>query len=224
MSSAPPAQRLRENLQKVRDRIDHACRRAGRRPEEITLVAVTKSADPAAVEALIALGVRDLGENRAVEGAARAARMGNEIRWHFIGRLQTNKAKHVAERFHALHSLDRPELAAELEKRCAARNRTLPVYVQVNVAGEASKAGFPPDSAAAAVEAIRKSHPHLEVAGLMTLPPAGEPESARPHFRKLRSLAEACGVKGLSMGMSSDFEVAVEEGATHIRVGTALFS
>jgi hypothetical protein len=223
MPSAPPSSPLRENLRRVRDRIEGACRRAGRRSEEVTLVAVTKSADDPAIEALIALGVRDLGENRAVEGAARAARLGEGVRWHFIGRLQTNKAKHVVERFHALHSLDRPDLAAELEKRCAARNRKLPIFVQVNVSGETSKAGYPPERVVEEVAAIRASHPYLEVVGLMTMPPAGEAESVRPHFRQLKELAAACGVKGLSMGMSGDFEAAIEEGATHIRVGTALF-
>jgi len=215
--------RLRENLARVRDRIDAACRRSGRDPAGVTLVAVTKSAGDAEVEALLDLGVRDLGESRAVEGSARAARFGGAARWHFIGHLQTNKAARVAAAFHVLHSLDRAALAEDLEKKCAARNRTLPAFVQVNVSGEASKGGFRPEEVAAAVAGLRADRPHLEVAGLMTMAPAGEPESARPYFRRLRELAAACGVPGLSMGMTSDFEVAVEEGATHIRVGTALF-
>jgi hypothetical protein len=215
--------RLRENLARVRDRIDAACRRSGRDPAGVTLVAVTKSAGDADVEALLDLGVRDLGESRAVEGSARAARFGGDVRWHFIGHLQTNKAAKVAAAFHVLHSLDRPALAEEFEKKCAARNRTRPVFVQVNVSGEASKGGFRPEEAAAAVAGVRADRPHLEVAGLMTMAPAGEPEEARPYFRRLRELAAACGVPGLSMGMTGDFEVAVEEGATHIRVGTALF-
>lgn len=215
--------RLRENLARVRDRIHAACRRSGRDPAGVTLVAVTKSAGDADVEALLDLGVRDLGESRAVEGSARALRFGGDVRWHFIGRLQTNKSAKVAAAFQVLHSLDRPALAEDLEKKCAARNRTLPAFVQVNVSGEASKGGFRPEDAAAAVAGLRSDRPHLEVAGLMTMAPAGEPEEARPYFRRLRELAAACGVPGLSMGMTGDFETAIEEGATHIRVGTALF-
>lgn len=218
-----PGAPLRDNLARVRDRIDAACRRSGRDPSGVTLVAVTKSASDAEVEALLALGVRDFGENRAVEGAARAERFGDRARWHFIGHLQTNKAGRVAAAFHVLHSLDRPALAEDLEKRCAARNRHLPVLVQVNVSGEATKGGFRPEEAAAAVAAVRANRPHLDVEGLMTMAPAGEPESARPHFRRLRELAAACGVRNLSMGMTADFDIAVEEGATHVRVGTALF-
>jgi pyridoxal phosphate enzyme (YggS family) len=216
--------RLRENLARVRNRIDAACRRSGRDPAGVTLVAVTKSAGDADVEMLLDLGVRDFGESRAVEGSARAARFAGDARWHFIGHLQTNKSAKVAAAFHALHSLDRTALADDLEKKCAARNRTLPVFVQVNVSGEASKGGFRPEEAAAAVAGLRADRPHLEVVGLMTMAPAGEPEEARPYFRRLRELAAACGVPGLSMGMTGDFEIAVEEGATHIRVGTALFA
>jgi hypothetical protein len=224
MPSPPVALRVRENLQHVRDRIEAACRRSGRKSSEITLVAVTKSADPGEVEAILELGVRDLGESRAVEGSARAARTAPDVRWHFIGHLQTNKAKRVVEAFQFVHSVDRFALAEDLEKRCAARNSTLPVFVQVNVSGEATKGGFPPDEAEGAVARIKLDSPHLRVLGLMTMAPEGPPESARPHFRKLRELAAACGVAGLSMGMTGDFEVAVEEGATHIRVGTALFA
>lgn len=214
---------LRDNLARVRDRISAACRRSGRDPSGVTLVAVTKSAEDADVRALLDLGVRDLGESRAVEGSARATRFGGDVCWHFIGHLQTNKSSRVVEAFHVLHSLDRPSLAEDLEKRCAARNQRLPVFVQVNVSGEASKGGYRPEEAPSIVAGLRSARPHLDVSGLMTMAPAGEPESARPHFRRLRELARQCGVSNLSMGMSDDFEVAIEEGATHIRVGTALF-
>jgi len=223
MPSPTVALRVRDNLYRVRERIDAACRRAGRKPEEVTLVAVTKYAGEDEVEAILELGVRDLGESRAVEGSARAARSAPNVRWHFIGHLQTNKAKRVVETFHVVHSLDRAGLADDLEKRCAVRNRRLPVFVQVNVSGEASKGGFRPEETSAAVGEVRSAKPHLEVVGLMTMAPEGPPESARPYFRKLKDLASACGVDGLSMGMTGDFEAAIEEGATHIRVGTALF-
>jgi pyridoxal phosphate enzyme (YggS family) len=215
---------LRDNLARVRDRLDAACRRAGRDPAAVTLVAVTKYADDAAVQGLLDLGVRDLGESRAVEGAARAVRFGTGVRWHFIGHLQTNKAARVADAFSAIHSIDRDGLAETLEKRCADRNRAIPSFVQVNVSGEATKGGFRPADAASAVARLRAACPHLPIEGLMTMAPAGPPESARPVFRELRRIAEACGLRGLSMGMSEDFEVALEEGATHIRVGSALFA
>jgi len=212
---------LRDNLARVRDRIAAACARAGRDPSAVTLVAVTKSATDAQVEALLELGIRDLGESRAVEGAARVAKFGPDIRWHFIGHLQTNKSNKVVDAFHVIHSIDRDALADDLEKKCTARNKRLRAFVQVNVSGEATKGGYRPEEGAAAAAG---RWPHLEILGLMTMAPAGDPESARPHFRRLRELATACGVASLSMGMSDDFEVAIEEGATHIRVGTLLFA
>jgi pyridoxal phosphate enzyme (YggS family) len=214
---------LRDNLARVRDRISAACRRSGRDPSGVTLVAVTKSAGDSEVEDLLGLGVRDLGESRAVQGAARALRFADGVRWHFIGHLQTNKSAKVADAFQVLHSLDRPALAEDLEKRCAGRPEPLPVFLQVNVSGEATKGGFTPEATKDALTRVRERQGHLQVMGLMTMAPAGLPESARPHFRRLRQLARECGVSGLSMGMSDDFEVAIEEGATHIRVGTALF-
>jgi PLP dependent protein len=211
-----PVSAIKDNLARVRDRIHAACARAGRTPAGVTLVAVTKYVDDAHVGELINLGVRDLGESRAVEGAARAATFAT-ARWHFIGHLQTNKANKVIEAFQVIHSIDRDSLAHDLEKKCAARNKRLPGFIQVNVSGEATKGGYRPE------EITTGPWPHLEILGLMTMAPAGDPESARPHFRRLRELAAACGVAKLSMGMSDDFEVAIEEGATHIRVGSALF-
>ena len=215
---------LRDNLARVRDRISAACRRSGRDPSGVTLVAVTKSAGDSDVEALLSLGVRDLGESRAAQGAARALRFADGIRWHFIGHLQTNKSAKVVGAFHVLHSMDRPALAEDLDKRCAGRPDPLPVFVQVNVSGEPTKGGFAPETTRDALMRIREGQRRLQVIGLMTMAPAGPPESARPHFRRLRELARECGAEGLSMGMSDDFEVAIEEGATHIRVGTALFA
>ncbi len=216
-------ERLRANLGAVRARIEAACRRAGRDPGTVTLVAVTKSVGVPVVEALLELGQRDLGENRAVEGAERVAGLRRPATWHFIGRLQTNKARKVLEAFQVLHSLDRHDLAGELEKRLSASGRVLPVYVQANVSGEASKSGWSPPELPDALARVREACPHLRVEGLMTMAPEGPAGSARPHFRALREAAGRLGLGGLSMGMSGDFEEAVEEGATIVRVGTALF-
>ena len=224
MSSSSIAARLRENLARIRDRIDAACRRSGRDPSDVTLVAVTKSAGDAEVGALLDLGVRDFGESRAAEGSARAARFGGDARWHFIGHLQTNKSAKVVAAFHVLHSLDRRPLAEELEKRCAAHNKQLAAFLQVNVSGENTKGGFHPDEVKRERFLLHLDFPRVRIKGMMTMAPAGPPESARPVFRRLRELAEECMLSNLSMGMSDDFEVAIEEGATHIRVGSALFA
>jgi hypothetical protein len=206
-------ERLRGNLSDVRRRIADACRRSGRRAEDVTLVVVTKTAPPDLIALLAAEGVTDVGENRAVEGLARVGSL-RGLRRHMIGQLQTNKVKKVLAWADVLHSVDRPSLLEELE----GSPRKIPVYVQVNVSGEASKAGYRPEEAEAAVAAARRS---LQVLGLMTMAPEGS--DARPHFRRLRELAGRCGLAGLSMGMTQDFEAAVEEGATALRVGTAVF-
>jgi hypothetical protein len=206
-------ERLRGNLSDVRRRIADACRRSGRRAEDVTLVVVTKTAPPDLIALLAAEGVTDVGENRAVEGLARVGSL-RGLRRHMIGQLQTNKVKKALAWADVLHSVDRPSLLEELE----GNPRKIPVYVQVNVSGEESKAGYRPEEAEAAVAAARRS---LQVLGLMTMAPEGS--DARPHFRRLRELAGRCGLAGLSMGMTQDFEAAVEEGATALRVGTAVF-
>jgi len=205
--------RLRSNLEGIRLRIRESCRRAGRRPEEVALIVVTKSVPPEAIPTLAAEGVSEIGENRAVEGLERVGGL-RQFRRHMIGQLQTNKVKKALRWAEVLHSVDREALVEELE-RCRAR---IPVYVQVNVSGEPSKAGWRPEEAAAAVARARRT---LDVAGLMTMAPEGG--DARPQFRRLRELAERCGVPGLSMGMSQDFEAGVEEGATAVRIGSAVF-
>jgi PLP dependent protein len=205
--------RLRSNLEGVRARIAAACARAGRDPASVTLVVVTKSVPKELIPQLSGIGVTDIGENRAVEGLERVGGLGG-FRRHMIGHLQTNKAAKALQWADAIHSADRASLIRELAKH----QRKVPVFVQVNVSGEASKGGFAPEEAEAAVADARKA---LEVAGLMTMAPEGV--DARPHFRRLRELAAKAGVPGLSMGMTQDFETAVEEGATHVRVGTAIF-
>lgn len=214
---------VRENLEKVRERIARAAARAGRRPEDVLLIGVSKTIDVERIRAGLAAGLRALGENRVQEAKAKIAELGRPAAWHLIGHLQTNKVKDALELFDVVHSLDRMELAQELERRAASRGLAVEAMLQVNVAGETSKGGFAPDAVGQALEGIAKLA-HVKVTGLMVIPPeADRPEDARPWFRRLRELAERHGLARLSMGMSGDFEVAVEEGATMVRVGTAIF-
>jgi len=205
--------RLRSNLEQVRGRIAAACARARRDPASVTLVVVTKSVPKELIPRLAECGVTDIGENRPVEGLDRVGALAG-FRRHLIGHLQTNKLGKALQWADVIHSVDRASLVREL----ARGNKKPPVFVQINVSGEASKSGFRPDEADAAVAEAGKS---LNVLGLMTMAPEGE--DARPHFRSLRELAARTGLPSLSMGMSQDYEVAVEEGATHVRVGTAIF-
>ena len=207
-----------ENLRSVRERIE----KAGRNPDEVAIVAVTKSFGPEVCKEAVSAGLKVLGENRVQEALAKMDVV-EGAQWHLIGHLQTNKAKEALELFDVIHSLDRLELAQELERRAAPRGLAVEAMLQVNVGGEASKGGFAPDGVGQALEAIGKLA-HVKVTGLMAIPPEVErPEDARPWFRQLRELAERHGLARLSMGMSGDFEVAVEEGATMVRVGTAIF-
>jgi hypothetical protein len=230
---------LEANIARVRERIATAARRAGRDPREITLVAVTKTVPADRVRAAWELGVTDFGENRVQEavakiplvipeGEAEAGRPGP--RWHMIGHLQRNKVKHVIPLFDIIHSVDSVRLAREIDRRAGRAEKVMPVLLEVNVAGEATKYGFAPEEVFAAVEEI-KELPHLEIQGLMTVPPIAEdPEEVRPHFRRLRELRDelarrfpALNWHHLSMGMTDDFEVAIEEGATMVRIGRAIF-
>ncbi|HET7340586.1 MAG TPA: YggS family pyridoxal phosphate-dependent enzyme [Methylomirabilota bacterium] len=214
---------IRDNLARVRERIARAAERAGRRPDDVLLIGVSKTVDVERVRAALAAGLRALGENRVQEAKAKIAELGRPAAWHLVGHLQTNKVKDALELFDVIHSLDRLELAQELARRAAARGLAAEALLQVNVAGEASKGGFTPDAVGQALESIAKLA-HVQVTGLMAIPPEAErPEDSRPWFRRLRELAERHGLRGLSMGMSGDFEVAVEEGATMVRVGTAIF-
>ncbi len=205
--------RLRSNLDGVRSRIAAACARARRDPSGVTLIVVTKSVPAELIPRLAELGVRDVGENRPVEALERIGGLSG-FRRHMIGHLQTNKIGKALAWADVVHSVDRPSLLSALAKQ----PRKVPVFVQVNVSGEASKGGYGPEDVEGAVAEARRS---LEVLGLMTMAPEGA--DARPHFRRLRELAARVGLPGLSMGMSQDFEAGVEEGATHVRVGTAIF-
>lgn len=214
---------VRANVEQVQGRIARAAERAGRRAGDVLLIAVSKTVDADRIRAAVAAGVPALGENRVQEAKEKIAALGRPVPWHLIGHLQTNKVKEALALFDLIHSLDRLELAHECDKRARQAGRLVEALLQVNIAGEASKGGFGPDEVAPALEAIATLD-HIRVRGLMVIPPAvPRPEDSRPWFRALRGLAERYGLKEISMGMSGDFEVAIEEGATMVRVGTAIF-
>ena len=226
---------LGERLAEVRSRIAAAAGRSGRDPDAVTLVAVVKTVAPESVAAAIALGALDLGENRVqeaerkIEAVGRVAPDGTPVRWHLIGHLQRNKAGRAVELFDRVHSVDRVEVAEALSRHATGAGRVLPALVEVNVSGESSKFGVAPDALEPLLERVA-ALPGLALDGLMTVGPAvAEAEAARPHFARLRTLRDAAERKlhlklaVLSMGMSGDYEVAVEEGATLVRIGTALF-
>ena len=211
---------IRAGLMRVRERIAAAAFRAGRRPDDVLLIAVSKTVEIERIREAIEAGASALGENRVQEAKAKVTALGRPVPWHLIGHLQTNKVKDALAIFDVVHSVDRLEVAREIDRRAV---RPIDVLLEVNVAGEPQKSGFAPDAVAAALDAIA-GMAHLKVRGLMAIPPAVErAEDSRPAFRALRELAKRHNLAELSMGMSGDFEVAVEEGATMVRVGTAIF-
>jgi pyridoxal phosphate enzyme (YggS family) len=212
---------VRRNLGAVRERVARAAERAGRRPDDVLLIGVSKTVPPETVRFGVEAGLTALGENRVQEAREKIKVLGRPVPWHLIGHLQTNKVRDALELFDLIHSLDRLDLARELDRR--AGDRVAEVLLEVNVASEPSKSGFAPDAVAAALEAIAALG-HVRVRGLMAIPPIVErAEDSRAWFQALRGLAERHRLRELSMGMSADFEVAIEEGATMIRVGTAIF-
>ncbi|MBI3810486.1 MAG: YggS family pyridoxal phosphate-dependent enzyme [Nitrospirae bacterium] len=224
---------FKERLDAVRARIERAACRVGRDPGAVTLVAASKTVPVERLVEAVACGCRIFGENRIQEALAKIEAMRSEagIEWHLIGPLQPNKVKHAVGRFSLLHAVDRLDVAERLDRAARERGITQRILLEVNVSGETTKHGFSPDDLASVAERMG-TLTELRVLGLMTLPPPAErPEDARPHFRRLRELAaqvEALGIPGvsmkeLSMGMSGDFDVAIEEGATMVRIGTALF-
>jgi len=210
-----------ERLALVQERVARAAERAGRSPAEVTIVAVSKSFPAQAIEEAVAAGIAHIGENRVQEAAAKIPSLPHlPVTWHMVGHLQTNKAKTALELFDIIQSMDSLRLAEALSRRA---DRPIPVLLEVNVAGEASKFGFSPREVIQAAEAVARL-PHLNVCGLMTIAPlVSDPEEVRPVFRELRRLGDALGVDELSMGMTDDFEVAIEEGATLVRIGRAIF-
>jgi pyridoxal phosphate enzyme (YggS family) len=223
--------RVADNLSAVKERIAKAAARVGRDPSEVTLVAVTKTVPVERIREAIDAGQRVFGENRVQEAQAKVPELGDDIRWHLIGHLQRNKVKFVCDLFQMIESVDSLALAQDLNTRAARRDMVMPILIQVNIGDETTKSGVEASQALALVQQIA-ALPHVAVKGLMCVPPAVDiAEHARSYFVQLRTLAEQ--IKGarlpnvamteLSMGMSHDFEVAIEEGATMVRVGSAIF-
>ncbi|OGN99852.1 MAG: YggS family pyridoxal phosphate enzyme [Chloroflexi bacterium RBG_13_52_14] len=214
---------IEANIREVQGRIAQACERSRRSTDEITLVAVTKGFEVPVIRTAFNSGIRDFGENRVQEAEGKIAQLTDlkpAVTWHMVGHLQSNKAKIAAGLFDIIHSVDSVRLAEILNRRV---ERPFPVLLEVNVSGEVTKGGFSVGETEAAVKAI-KQLPNLKVLGLMAVAPfVADPEEVRPVFRKLRELRDSLGLQHLSMGMTDDFEVAVEEGATMLRIGRAIF-
>ena len=219
---------IAQNLEEVRRRIKAAALRAGRDPAAVRLVAVSKTVPVELIRAAVAAGQRLFGENYLQEAREKIAALTAGLSWHFIGHLQSNKAKGAVELFELIHGVDRLKLARALNAAAAHLGKVQEILIQVNLAGEASKSGTAPEAAAELLRALSLL-PHLRVVGLMTMPPLLEPEAVRPYFRTLRELRDHLQdlsgrpLPELSMGMSGDYEVAVAEGSTLVRVGTAIF-
>jgi pyridoxal phosphate enzyme (YggS family) len=219
---------IARNREEVRKRLEAAACKAGRDPAAVKLVAVSKTVEVGRIGEAAAAGQLIFGENYLQEARDKIAALGPGLTWHLVGHLQTNKAKAAVELFQLIHSVDRVHLAQALEKAAARQQKVQEILLQVNLAGEASKSGASPEAAPELLREITRL-PHLRVVGLMTMPPFLDPEAVRPYFRALRELRDRLEqlhlgpLPELSMGMSGDYEVAVEEGATLVRVGTAIF-
>ena len=220
---------LAENLEQIEKRVHAACERAGRNRDSVMLLAVSKTHPPETIRQAVDLGLTFFGENKIQEAKAKIPNCPGKARWHFIGHLQSNKCRDAVELFELIQGVDSLAIAQEINKRAEQLSKTMPILLEVNVAGEGSKFGYKPEQMLAELAALN-ALPRLEIHGLMAIPPyTPVPEKARPYFQKLRELKQqAEAVLGaplphLSMGMSGDFEVAIEEGATIVRIGTALF-
>ncbi|HMK74857.1 MAG TPA: YggS family pyridoxal phosphate-dependent enzyme [Thermodesulfobacteriota bacterium] len=219
---------IKENLLRVMERIERAARKAGRDADEVKLVAVSKTVEVGRIKEAIEAGVSILGENYIQEAQKKIEEIRRPVSWHFIGHLQSNKAKYAIRLFDMIHSLDSHALAEELNRRAEQADRVVKVMIEVNLSKEATKFGTDEEMVFNLAGRIQTLH-HLSLEGLMTMPPYFDsPERSRPYYIALRELEERMikeriPMKGLSMGMSNDFEVAIEEGATFVRVGTAIF-
>jgi pyridoxal phosphate enzyme (YggS family) len=223
---------IARNIRIVLENIRRAAERVRRQPDRVRLIGATKTVPVPRLREAMAAGLTEFGENRLQEALEKIEQIGyGRAHWHFIGRLQRRKAKAVVGVFELIHSLDSVELAAEINRRAEQAGISQPVLLEINIGGEASKGGFAPGAVAEVLPELN-AMPHLLIRGLMTIPPpSADPEDARPYFRRLRELAQSLARSGLerismdelSMGMSHDYEVAVEEGATMVRIGTAIF-
>ena len=218
-----------QNLESIQQRIRAACLRAGREEKSVTLLAVSKSHPPETIHEAVDAGQIYFGENKIQEAKAKIPLSPGKARWHFIGHLQSNKVRDAVGLFEMIQGVDSLDIATEISRRAEQAAKTMPILLEVNVAGEASKFGYAPERLLAELETLN-ALPRVEIHGLMAIPPfVSVPEKARPYFQKLRELKTGCEkilgapLPHLSMGMSGDFEVAIEEGATIVRIGTALF-
>lgn len=220
---------LTDRVMQIRARIHAACERANRADDSVRFLAVTKKQTPERVREALDAGVAVFGENRVQEAKSKISMCPGHAIWHMIGHLQTNKVRDTVRMFQMIHSVDSLKLLESIDEAGESTGRVMPVLLEVNVSGEASKFGLAPDAVPAVLEAANRLH-RVQVNGLMTIPPpAEEPEKVRPHFARLRTLRDAWrsetgySLEELSMGMSGDFEIAIEEGATWVRLGMALF-
>jgi PLP dependent protein len=218
-----------DNLATIQQRIHTACHQSGRDVQSVMLLAVSKTQPAETIGEAVRCGQIFFGENKIQEAKAKIPSSPGRARWHFVGHLQSNKAREAVHLFEMIHSVDSLELAHEISKRCEQESREMPVLLEVNVAGESSKFGYKPERLLTELKELN-SVPRLSVQGLMTIPPfTTDPEKSRPYFRRLRELKEqfeemlGSPLPHLSMGMSGDFEIAIAEGATIVRIGTALF-
>lgn len=222
---------IENNISSVRTRIENACRRAGRTKDDVKLIAVTKTVNADRIMEAISCGIDAIGENKVQEIVDKFPRIGQNVEWHMIGHLQTNKVKYIADKVNMIHSLDSLKLAQEIDKRFEAYGRIIDVLVEINIGREESKHGIDQDELIEFINAVRL-YKNINICGLMAVAPAFEnPESARPYFRKMKELfddvkhrnIENVNMKYLSMGMTNDFEVAIEEGSNIVRIGSGIF-
>lgn len=220
-----------ENILKIKQKIWEVCQKVGRNPDEITIVAVTKTVPVEKIKEAINAGIYDIGENRVQELLEKRNSLEN-VRWHFVGHLQTNKVKYIVDFIHLIHSVDSLKLALEIDKRAEKINRPVDVLIEVNTSGEKTKYGVKPEETIEIVKQISENCKFVHIKGLMTLAAySPDPENARPMFKMLKNLSDEIAklnlknveMKHLSMGMSNDYWIAIEEGATIVRIGTAIF-
>lgn len=222
---------IKENLDEVKEKIGIAAAKSGRKPEEITLIAVTKTLSVDVINAAMALEITDIGENKVQEVMDKYDHIINEPKWHLIGHLQTNKVKYIVDKVSLIHSVDSLRLAEEISKRCEKAERTMEILIQINVAEEETKFGIQRDEVFELVESVSKL-PNLKIKGLMTIAPnTDDEEELRKYFREMKDIFETLkktmynrtDMTYLSMGMTNDYELAIEEGANMVRIGTGIF-
>ena len=223
---------IKSNIENIKSKINNSCKISNRNEEDVKLIAVTKTVDIDAINEAIECGATDVGENKPQELSRKFEVIGNKVRWHLIGSLQTNKVKYIIDKVYMIHSIDRLSLCDEIQKRAEKIDRTINCLVQVNISKEDSKHGIYEEDALSFIKTIASSYPNIKVKGLMTMAPnTDDKELIRSVFKKLKKLSiaidneniEGVSMDELSMGMSNDFEIAVEEGATFVRVGTSIF-